>query len=104
MSDYRFTNDVWLHQGTGPWHFVTLPFDMSDEIDERTTQVQHGFGSVKVEVTVGSSTWTTSLFPSDSAKSYILPLKKQVRVAEGFGAGDSITVDLRLVDCLTRDA
>ena len=98
MSDYRFSGDVWLYQGNGPWHFITLPFDMSDEIDERTTQVQHGFGSVKVEVTVGGSTWTTSLFPSDSVKSYILPLKKQVRTAERFAAGDTITVSLRLVD------
>jgi hypothetical protein len=98
MSDYRFTGEVWLHQGTGPWHFVTLPFDMSDEIEERTSQVQHGFGSVKVEVSIGSSTWTTSLFASDSAKSYILPLKKQVRTAESFAAGDAVTIELRLVD------
>ena len=98
MSDYSFTGEVWLYQGTGPWHVVTLPFDISDEIDERTTQVQHGFGSVKVDVTVGSSTWSTSLFPSDSVKSYILPLKKQVRTAESFAAGDTITVSLRLVD------
>ncbi|MEI8238911.1 MAG: DUF1905 domain-containing protein [Actinomycetota bacterium] len=98
MTDYVFSADVWLHQGTGPWHFVTLPFDMSDEIDERTTAVQHGFGSVKVEATIGSFVWSTSLFPSDSAKSYILPLKKAARIAEGFGGGDTVTVSLRLVD------
>jgi hypothetical protein len=95
---YRFSAELWRYQGDGPWHFVTLPFEEADEIDERTTEVQRGFGSVKVLVTVGSTTWSTSLFPDSKARSYVLPIKKQVRVAERLEPGDVVEVSFELVD------
>lgn len=95
---YRFTAPLWKWKGDSPWHFVTLPFEQADEIDERTAHVQRGFGSVKVKVTVGRTTWTTSLFPATSEQSYILPVKAAVRKAEGLGDGSPVTVLLELVD------
>ncbi len=95
---YRFSAELWPYRGEGPWHFVTLPFEMSDEIDERTTGTQGGFGSVKVHVTVGTTKWSTSLFPSADAKSYILPIKQQVRTAENLRAGAPVDVELRLAN------
>lgn len=94
---YRFTAPLWRWKGDSAWHFVTLPFDQSDEIDERTTATQGGFGSVKVRVTVGTTTWTTSLFPSSEQKSYILPMKAAVRKAESISEGDAVQVLLELV-------
>lgn len=81
----------------GSWHFVTLPFDLTDEIDDLTSGSTGGFGSVRVEVSVGATTWRTSVFPDRAASSFILPLKAAVRTAERIGAGDRITVTLRLV-------
>jgi hypothetical protein len=98
VSTYRFRGELWLYKGTGPWHFITLPFDMTDEIDEVTTGRQGGFGSVRVAVTIGGSRWSTSLFPASEAESFILPVKKQVRTAEGIAAGDMVDVELRLID------
>jgi hypothetical protein len=95
---YRFTAPLWKWKGDSPWHFVTLPFEQADEIDERTAHVQRGFGSVKVKVTVGHTTWTTSLFPATGEQSYILPVKAAVRKAEGLGDGSPVTVLLELVD------
>jgi hypothetical protein len=77
---------------------VTLPFDQADEIDERTAHVQRGFGSVKVKVTVGGSTWSTSLFPATAEESYILPVKAAVRKAEGLVEGGMVEVTIELVD------
>lgn len=95
---YRFTAPLWRWKGDSAWHFITLPFDQSDEIDERTTATQGGFGSVKVRVTVGRTTWTTSLFPSSEQKSYILPVKAAVRKNEGLAEGDLVAVALELVE------
>lgn len=95
---YRFSAPLWRYKGDSPWHFVTLPFEQADEIDELTTSVQRGFGSVRVHVTVGTSTWSTSLFPDTKVESYILPVKKAVRVAERLDEGSMVDVTLRLAD------
>jgi hypothetical protein len=97
---YRFRAELWIYPGQNPWYFVTLPFDHADEIDEITsaTATQRGFGSVRVRVTVGGSTWNTSVFPDSKTKSYVLPVKKQVRTAEGLTEGAPVDVMLELVD------
>lgn len=50
-----------------------------------------------MSVTVGGSSWRTSLFPSKSG-SYLLPVKKPVRVAEGLTEGTAVEARLDLVD------
>ena len=80
----------------GSWHFVTVPHDVSDEVDAAVGDATGGFGSVRVEVTLGGSTWSTSLFPSTEQAAYVLPVKKQVRTAEGLRDGDEVRVGLRL--------
>jgi Domain of unknown function (DUF1905) len=96
-AHYAFHAEVWEHHGTGSWHFVSLPDDEADDIDERFGATAGGFGSVRVEVTVGATTWRTSLFPDAKRKTYVLPLKKPVRVAEGLAAGSTAFVELRIV-------
>lgn len=92
---YEFESTVWRWRDDGAWHFLTLPDDVSDDIDDRTA-LKAGFGSVKVEVTIGSSTWRTSIFPSKEARAFILPVKKAVRVAEGCEDGSRVRVRLRV--------
>jgi len=100
VTTFRFDAPLWKWQGDGPasWHFITLPFDVTDEIDELTTGRQGGFGSVRVAVTIGGTTWTTSVFPSKEQKSFILPVKAPVRKAEALADGNTASVTLRLVD------
>lgn len=93
---YRFRSELWLYAGQASWYFVTLPHDVSDEIEERTASTKRGFGSVRVEVTVGSTTWQTSVFPDSKAKSYVLPVKKAVRNAERLAEGQAFEVTLQL--------
>jgi hypothetical protein len=83
--------------GPSGWHFVTLPEDVSDEIEDLAGTTTAGFGSVRVEATVGATTWQTSLFPDTKAGAYVLPMKKPVRRAEDLEAGDRVDVALRLV-------
>lgn len=99
----RFSAPLWKWKGDSAWHFVTLPFDDADEIDAHTAHVQRGFGSVRVRVTVGGSTWATSVFPSKEERSYVLPMKAAVRTKEGLKVGDPVDITLEVLD-LSPDA
>ena len=95
---YRFDAEVWLSDGDAGWHFLTVPPEVSDDIEARTAEHRRGFGSARVRVTVGATTWSTSVFPDTKRQAYVLPVKKQVRSAEHVAAGDTVAVELDLVD------
>ena len=83
--------------GPAAWHFVSLPEEVSDEIEHRYGSSAAGFGSVRVEVTIGATTWRTSLFPDSKRATYVLPVKKQVRRAERIDAGSIVDVGVRVL-------
>jgi hypothetical protein len=93
---HTFTTTLWLARDDAPWHFVTLPRELADLVADQAPP-RSGFGSVRVEVTVGATTWRTSLFPDSKAGSYVLPVKKEVREREQLAVGDDVTVALGLV-------
>lgn len=82
----------------GAWVFVSLPQDLSDGIRAEPRPPRPGFGSIRVRVTVGSSTWATSIFPEKNGGQYVLPVKKAVRVAEGVEVGDGVDVELQTLE------
>ncbi len=99
MKTWEFRAPLWLWKDDGAWHFVSVPQEVSDEIEfVASGRPRPGFGSVRVEVTIGSSTWRTSLFPSKELEAYVLPVKKAVRVAEGLEVDREATVSLTLVE------
>ena len=98
MSTFRFSAPLWQHPGEGSWHFISLPADISDDIAHLTAPTRHGFGSVKVTVTIGDTTWQTSLFPDSKSGTYVLPVKKPVRTAEGLLEGTTVETNLKLLD------
>lgn len=100
MATFEFDAELWVWdaRAADTWTFVSLPTDVADEVLDLAGPYTKGFGSVRVEVTVGSTTWRTSLFPSKPAQTYVLPVKKAVRRSEGLEAGHPVRVRLRLVD------
>lgn len=92
---HRFTAALWQWQGDAPWHFVTLPPGVSDDVRARSG-VRTGFGSVRVRVTVGATTWSTSVFPDKGTGCYLLPVRKDVRRSEGLEVGEPVEVVLEL--------
>lgn len=94
---YMFTAELWEWDGKAAWHFFSLPEDVTDEIDERFAHQAAGFGSVKVTVTIGSTTWTTSIFPDTKRGTFILPVKKAVRIAEDLADGSTAELHLRVL-------
>lgn len=96
MVSFEFTAEVFRWKPDAAWHFVTVPEDVTDAIRSLPIPPK-GFGSVRVRVELGRSTWDTSLFPDSGSGCYILPIKKAVREAESLAHGDgaSVTVTVR---------
>ena len=82
-----FSAPLWRWSGESAWHFLTVPEAVSDDIRSRV-EPGPGFGSVRVTVTVGTSTWSTSVFPDAKSGRYLLPVKAGVRRAERVQDGD----------------
>jgi hypothetical protein len=89
---------IWDARRADSWTFVSLPAEASEEIQDMAAEPRRGFGSVRVRVTIGGSTWTTSIFPDSARGSYVLPIKRAVRKAESLDAGDNTTVTVELID------
>jgi hypothetical protein len=88
--ELEFSGEVWFWRGPSPFHFVTVPPEESAELQALSGQVTYGWGMVPVEARIGSTAWTTSLFPKNGG--YVVPLKDLVRKAEGIDVGDMVTV------------
>lgn len=88
---------VWDARRDDTWTFVSLPPDDSIEIRELSDGPRRGFGSVRVQATVGGTTWRTSVFPAATDR-YVLPVKRAVRRAEDLEIGDVVTVTVELLD------
>lgn len=92
--DLEFSAEVFSWRGPAPHHFVSVPPDAAEAIQEAAGFVTYGWGMVPVTVRTGASTWTTSLWPKDGG--YVVPLKLAVRRAEGIEVDDTITVRLTI--------
>lgn len=97
MEPFTFTSDLWRWPAQDAWRFVTLPEDLSEAL-RLTSGPPRGFGSVRVAVTVGATSWRTSVFPDTESRCYVLPMKRAVRTAEGLEDGDPVTVTLQPLD------
>lgn len=90
---------VWDRRRADTWAFVTVPAAESEDVRELAERgPRAGFGSVRVRVTIGATTWATSVFPDRASGTYVLPVKRAVRTAEGLEAGDVAAVTVELVD------
>jgi len=93
---FEFSSELYEWEARDNWFFVALPLDVSDTITAMSL-VPGGFGSVKVEATVGHVTWQTSVFPDDGRGTFVLPVKKEVRARSGLVAGSQVEVSLEVV-------
>jgi hypothetical protein len=87
---------MWKGEAAGRWYFLTVPQEQSDEIRAHAFGSPRGFGSVRVEASIGDVTWRTSVFPLNKG-GYVLPVKADVRRKAGIGAGDAVTFDIELL-------
>lgn len=95
---YDLKAKVWLYPGIAGWHFITLPVKVAQEIRELFSEVKRGWGSLPVSLTIGKTTWKTSIFPDKKSNSYLFPLKAEVRKKESLKAEDKVDFRLEIND------
>jgi hypothetical protein len=93
----EFDSDVWrwAARTDSSWFFASVPEELSTELHELPAPPR-GFSSLRVQARIGTTRWRTSIFYNGSV--YVLPLKRAVREAEGVGEGDTIDVELDVLD------
>lgn len=90
--DVEFSGEVFEWRGPSPYYFVAVPDEESALIESLSSLVTYGWGMIPVGVMIGSSRWTTSLYPKEGL--YVVPLKSAVRKAEGLEVGERVSVRL----------
>jgi Domain of unknown function (DUF1905) len=82
------------------WFFITID-GAAGEVLAATAVMRRmeglgprGFGSIKVMAEIGSSRWSTSVFPAKDVGGYMLPIKAAVRKTEGLVEGDAVALTL----------
>ncbi len=97
-SEWDFDSELYRWEAAQAlWVFAALPEQASDEIDAGVP-FKGGFGSVRVRVRIGTSAWSTSVFPDTARGCYTVPIKADVRRREGIELGDTVRVHIELAD------
>jgi hypothetical protein len=92
--EFEFSGTIWYWRGPAPHYFVTVPEGESRALKSVSGSVTYGWGVLPVEVQIGETSFTTSLFPKDGL--YIVPIKLAVRQKEHLKEGDEVTVRLSI--------
>ena len=90
--ELEFSGELWFWRGPAPWHFVSVPEDDCQQLEATSAFVSYGWGMIPVDARIGETGWKTSLWPKDGG--YIVPVKADVRRAEGIDVGDLVVVRL----------
>lgn len=91
----EFIGEMIEWRGPAPYHFIRVPPDVADELHALAPMLSYGWGVIPVTVRIGSSEWTTSLFPKDGG--YLVPIKDRIRFAEGLVLADVVSVELAII-------
>jgi hypothetical protein len=89
-----FAGPLWYWRGPAPWHFVSVPDNQVAAIEAVSAAVSYGWGMIPAAVRLGSSEWTTSLWPKDGG--FIVPIKRGVQHAEGLEVDDVVELTLTI--------
>jgi hypothetical protein len=90
--DLEFAGPMFEWRGPAPYHFVAVPEDEADELRDAAAYVTYGWGMIPVRGRIGTTEFTTSLWPKDGG--YVVPIKDAVRKPEQLELGDRVTVRL----------
>jgi hypothetical protein len=91
-SQVRFTfkTKIIEWRGPAPFFYAPIPAEHVEELRRVAKVVSYGWGVVPVQATIGTVTFTTSLFPK--GETYLLPLKVAVRRQANITITDTIAV------------
>lgn len=79
---YEFCAKAWQHSAPNGWYFVSLPIEMAIEIRGNLKWQEEGWGRLKATAKIGNSQWETAIWFDTKHKTYLLPLKSEIRKKE----------------------
>ncbi|MEI6659890.1 MAG: DUF1905 domain-containing protein [bacterium] len=87
-QSFKFKSKVIVWGGNphdhSAWRFARVPERVSAKIKKmQEGRMRRGWGAVYAHALIRESEWQTSIFPDRHSATYVLPLKKSVRKAEG---------------------
>lgn len=93
----QISSTLWKYQAsTSAWYFLSCSVTDVERLLGHAIPKRHGWGQIRVQVTIGTTAWKTSLFPSKE-HGYDLPIKASVRTKENLIEGD--IVEATIVIC-----
>ena len=93
---YKFSAPVWQHPSPGGWYFVSLPNELSQEIQGYFGWQEEGWGRLKAKVKIKETSWDTAIWYDTKLGTYILPLKVDIRKKEKIKIGDIFEIEIIL--------
>jgi len=91
---FEFDAKVFRWPANPAFFMLSVPLEYSLEIREISEGLTNGFGSLKVEATIGPITWRTSIFPESDGGCFALPVKAEVRKKNQLEEGSVAAVTL----------
>jgi hypothetical protein len=92
--EIEFSGEIWYWRGPAPYHFVTVPTQLCQDLKGISGSVTYGWGMIPAHVRIGKTAWKTSLFPKDGG--YIVPIRASAQKAEHLKVGDIVTMRLNV--------
>lgn len=87
---FEFSAKVWQHSVPNGWYFVSLPPEIATEIRENLKWQEEGWGRLKASAKIGNSQWETAIWFDTKLKTYLLPLRAEIRKKENIKADNDI--------------
>ncbi|MBT6254062.1 DUF1905 domain-containing protein [Candidatus Uhrbacteria bacterium] len=91
LNAFKTRAKLWVYPGKATWHFVTLNKAATKAVEKIKPVKRKGWGSIPINITVGSSTWKTSIFPGKNGE-YIIPIKAAIRKKEGLEKDSTVNM------------
>lgn len=98
---HRVSVPLWRWEGeNGAWHFISVDGAAAEALHATALMRRlesgrrAGFGSVRLTIRVGKSTWQTSAFPLRES-GWSIPIANRYRKAEGLIEGSTVKAELR---------
>ena len=96
MNNYHFQAQVWRSEGKGGWYFVTLPTEISDEIRDKFKEYEEGWGRLQCQAMIKNQIWKTAIWFDTKKKSFLLPIKSEIRKKQGITESSIVNIVLTL--------
>lgn len=91
---YEFLAEIWRYAGPGGWYFISLPHEIAVEIRENLKWQEEGWGRLKATAKIGESTWDTAIWFDTKHKTYLLPIKSEIRKKEKLVTDQQIAITI----------